>query len=234
VAEERKKALTELELNKDEKYLFDLASEMLFLKGYRKETLVLGYYLIGRLAKEVSKRTHIPFNSVRFLLPKEFVLLLEDKFDLPLKELIERQKYMVFITGPKDTEILLGKKAKDYFNKHVEKEKVLEAARELKGSIASPGLVKGIVKIVNTVADMEKMEEGNILVSSATQPDLLPAMKRAAAIITDVGGMTCHAAIVSRELGKPCVIGTRKATKVFKDGDLVEVDASHGRVKKVK
>ena len=72
------------------------------------------------------------------------------------------------------------------------------------------------------------------LVSNATQPELLPAMKKAAAIVTDVGGMTCHAAIVSRELGVPCVIGTKIASQVLKDGDLVEVDASHGRVKKVK
>jgi len=63
-----------------------------------------------------------------------------------------------------------------------------------------------------------------------TQPEFLPAMKKASAIITDEGGLTCHAAIISRELGIPCIIGTKIATKVFKDGDIVEVDATRGIV----
>ncbi len=74
---------------------------------------------------------------------------------------------------------------------------------------------------------------GDILLSQATSPDLLPAMKKAAAIVTEQGGITSHAAIVSRELGIPCVIGTKIATKVLKDGDLVEVDANRGIVKKL-
>ena len=93
------------QLDEDEKYLFDLARVMLFLKGYRKESLVLGYYLVSMLAKEVSRRTQIPFTSVRFLLPDEFILLLEGKLQPSLAELKERQKYMVFITGPEGTEI---------------------------------------------------------------------------------------------------------------------------------
>lgn len=86
------------------------------------------------------------------------------------------------------------------------------------------------MKIVNVIADMKKMKPGDILVSVATIPDIMPAMKKAAAIVTEQGGITCHAAIVSRELGIPCVIGTKVATKVFKDGDIVEVNANHGVV----
>ncbi len=78
------------------------------------------------------------------------------------------------------------------------------------------------------------MQKGDILVSIATDPDIVPAMKKAAAIVTEQGGVTSHAAIVSRELGTPCVIGTKIATKVFKDGDLVEVDAVKGIVKLIK
>ena len=80
----------------------------------------------------------------------------------------------------------------------------------------------------------EKVAKGNILVSIATSPQLLPAMKRASAFVTDVGGITCHAAIVSRELKKPCVVGTKIATKVLRDGDSVEVDANKGVVKILK
>jgi pyruvate,water dikinase len=67
-----------------------------------------------------------------------------------------------------------------------------------------------------------------------TMPDFAPAMKKAAAIVTDEGGLTCHAAIISRELGKPCVVGTKFATRLLKDGDMIEVNANHGIVKKVK
>ncbi|MEY3197555.1 MAG: hypothetical protein RL023_25 [Candidatus Parcubacteria bacterium] len=73
-------------------------------------------------------------------------------------------------------------------------------------------------------------QEGDILVSTMTTPDFLPAMKKAAAIITDEGGITCHAAIVARELQKPCIIATKFATQILQDGDIVEVDAHKGSI----
>lgn len=78
------------------------------------------------------------------------------------------------------------------------------------------------------------MKEKDILVSFATNPNLMPAIRKAAAIVTDEGGLTCHAAIVSRELGIPCVVGTKIVTQILKDGDKVEVDARKGIVKKLK
>lgn len=78
---------------------------------------------------------------------------------------------------------------------------------------------------------MVKVSAGDVVVSPMTTPDLLPAMKLSSAIVTDEGGLTCHAAVVARELGKPCVIGTKIATKVLKDGDTVEVDAEKGIVR---
>jgi pyruvate,water dikinase len=83
-------------------------------------------------------------------------------------------------------------------------------------------------------SDLGKMRDGEVLVSPMTTPDVFPVMRKACAIVTDEGGMLCHAAIISRELGIPCVIGTKVASEVFKDGDLVEVDADHGVVRKVK
>jgi pyruvate,water dikinase len=91
--------------------------------------------------------------------------------------------------------------------------------------------VYGTVRIVNTPADMKNMTKGDILVSAATTPDILPAMKLAGAIVTDQGGITCHAAIVSRELNLPCLIGTKYATKIFKDGDKVIVCPRHAYIK---
>ncbi|MBI4139701.1 hypothetical protein HY483_01940 [Candidatus Woesearchaeota archaeon] len=106
--------------------------------------------------------------------------------------------------------------------------------REVSGTIAMMGKVRGRVRIVIEYADMSKFKDGEILVSSMTVPDFLPAMKKAAAFVTDEGGITCHAAIVAREMEKPCIIGTKIATKVFKDGDLVEVDANKGIVRVLK
>jgi phosphohistidine swiveling domain-containing protein len=103
---------------------------------------------------------------------------------------------------------------------------------ELKGTIASKGaVVTGEVRVVMGPKDFANFQEGHILVANETSPDFVPLMKQAAAIVTDTGGITSHAAIVSRELKKPCITGTKIATKIFKDGDIVEVDAEKGIVR---
>ena len=83
----------------------------------------------------------------------------------------------------------------------------------------------------NFSIESASFQDGSVLVTGMTRPEFVPLMKRASAIITDEGGITCHAAIVSRELKKPCIIGTKIATQVLKDGDLVEVDADNGVVR---
>jgi pyruvate, water dikinase len=100
----------------------------------------------------------------------------------------------------------------------------------LRGFGASPGIAMGVAKILRGAAEMEKLKRGEVLVTTMTTPDMVPAMSQAAAIVTDEGGMTCHAAIVSRELGVPCVVGTREATTVIKDGAEVTVDGKTGAV----
>ncbi|NLD56896.1 MAG: phosphoenolpyruvate synthase [Methanomicrobiales archaeon] len=100
----------------------------------------------------------------------------------------------------------------------------------IKGQGASPGIVSGKVVIIRDVRDVGKVKEGDILVTRMTDPDMVPAMRKVAAIVTDEGGMTCHAAIVSRELGTPAVVGTRTATKVLKPGQVVTVDGEKGHI----
>jgi phosphoenolpyruvate synthase/pyruvate phosphate dikinase len=110
----------------------------------------------------------------------------------------------------------------------------VENISEIKGAVGSRGKVKGSVCKVLYKEDISKVKEGDIIVTEMTSPEYLPAMQKAAAIITDEGGITCHAAIVARELKKPCIIGTKIATKVLKDGMMVEVDAEKGIVKIIK
>jgi pyruvate,water dikinase len=100
----------------------------------------------------------------------------------------------------------------------------------LSGAPASPGIASGPVKLVPDPSQIDKVYEGDILVAEMTTPDFVPAMKRAAAIVTDRGGRTAHAAIVSRELGIPCVVGTEQATSTLKDGQIITVDGSTGKV----
>lgn len=101
----------------------------------------------------------------------------------------------------------------------------------LNGQIGSRGSVRGKARIVLNVNSNHGFRDGEILVTGMTRPEYVLLMKKAAGVVTDEGGITCHAAIVSRELGIPCVIGTKIATRKLKDGDLVEVDANNGVVK---
>ncbi|OGO20364.1 MAG: phosphoenolpyruvate synthase [Chloroflexi bacterium RBG_16_50_11] len=106
----------------------------------------------------------------------------------------------------------------------------IDAIALLSGAAASPGVASGPVKIVPDPSQIDKVLTGDILVAEMTTPDFVPAMKRAAAIVTDRGGRTAHAAIVSRELGIPCVVGCEKATTTLKDGQIITVDGSNGKV----
>jgi pyruvate, water dikinase len=100
----------------------------------------------------------------------------------------------------------------------------------LRGFGASPGIASGVARILHGPAEMDHLKAGEVLVTSMTTPDMVPAMSQASAIVTDEGGMTCHAAIVSRELGVPCVVGTREATRLIQDGSEVTVDGKTGAV----
>ncbi len=100
----------------------------------------------------------------------------------------------------------------------------------LEGLAASPGVVSGPVRILKSAAEIVNIKDGEVLVAVMTNPDFVPAMKRACAIVTDEGGRTSHAAIVSRELGVPAVVGTSMATKMLRDGEVITVDGSEGKI----
>ena len=105
-----------------------------------------------------------------------------------------------------------------------------EEAPLVRGFGASPGVAAGTARLLRGPEEMDRLKAGEVLVTTMTTPDMVPAMSRAAAIVTDEGGMTCHAAIVSRELGVPCVVGTREATRSIPDGSEVTVDGKTGQV----
>jgi len=106
----------------------------------------------------------------------------------------------------------------------------IEAEAILTGVAASPGIAVGTAKIISGASQIDRIKEGDVLVAEMTTPDFVPAMKRAVAIVTDRGGRTAHAAIVSRELGIPCIVGTETATKILSDGQEITVDGSRGQI----
>ena len=100
----------------------------------------------------------------------------------------------------------------------------------VKGLAASPGIGRGVVRNIENLININQVEDGDILVTGMTNPDMVPAMRKCAAVVTDEGGRTCHAAIVSRELGIPCIVGAKNATKVLATGQFVTADATRGVV----
>lgn len=149
------------------------------------------------------------------------------------EEIAKRKSGCLFYKNEKDSPLFL-------YNPAVIK-KIMEKLRHettagkefVEGIVASKGVVRGRVCVVNSIDDFPKFHNGDIIVSINTNPMLMPVLQKCKAIVTDEGGIICHAAIISRELNKPCIIGTKIATKVLKDGDFVEVDAAKGIVKKL-
>lgn len=218
--------------NENERFIFSFPRRLIETKGHRKDAMYFGCFVMERLFAEVAKRLNITPEQVRYMQEHELVDALQGRFsDFDL--LTERIKYSVFVAIGGERKFLVGKEAKAWYTENVIVEEFSDS-NELEGATAFPGKVKGKVKVINHPNEIFKMEKGNILVSHATNPNLLPAMDMAGAIVTDVGGLTCHAAIVSREFKIPCIVGTKIATQLLKDDDLVEVDAEKGIVKKSK
>ena len=112
------------------------------------------------------------------------------------------------------------------------KEEEVDLEVLIRGLGASPGLASGTVKVILSLDELDKVQDGDVMVTTMTTPDMVPAMKRATGIVTDEGGVTCHAAIISRELGIPCVVGTGDATTTLKENDEVTADGKKGLVYK--
>ncbi len=186
-------------------------------------------YIWSVLAKQFSVSSSLLDNSTQ----EEILGLYEGQY--PDASLVMKRQD-AFVYSYKSKVSFEGKEAKGIVKRFEEK---IESSEVLKGQTASPGKIIGTAKIIpvdysnlNRVnKEIEKMRQGDILVAETTAPELIVACRKAGAIVTDMGGLMSHAAIVSRELGIPCVVGTRYGSKVFKDGDRIEVDGNNGIVR---
>jgi phosphohistidine swiveling domain-containing protein len=185
------------------------------------------------ILNKAAKKLGLSYDELIFLSAKEIIYRLEGKKKgFPLNFRQRKEGYGCLVQNNKEF-VLVGDALKKILRKIIGR--AVGKIKELKGLIACQGgIIRGKVKKIIAHEDVKKLKRGEILVASETTPDFVPAMKLTKAIITDRGGITSHAAVVSRELGTPCIIGTKIATKVLKDGDLVEVDATKGVVKILK
>ncbi len=179
--------------------------------------------------KEFARRLKLTENQAKCLMPEELKDCLLNGTSADTDVIQKRNKLSVFVLDKEKYMIYVGEEASK-IQKELN-ENITQDVKPLKGEIAfSAGKVRGVARLVNDVKDMGKIKDGDILVSSRTYPDLLPAMRRAKAVVAELGGLLSHAAIVSRELHIPCVVGVRNATTRIKDGDEIEVDTVTGAI----
>jgi phosphohistidine swiveling domain-containing protein len=150
-------------------------------------------------------------------------------------ELLMRNHYFAILSVGDSYEFFFGKDVVEALaeTEGLAKKEVVQE-QVIKGTIAFKGKVTGVARIILTQEDSKNLKDGEVLVASMTTPAYIDAMRRAGAFVTDEGGSLCHAAIVAREFKKPCIVGTKSATDMIKDGDLVEVDAETGVVTMLK
>ncbi|MBU4369325.1 hypothetical protein KKG58_01010 [Patescibacteria group bacterium] len=208
-------------------HLVDLMQFIIFYRTQRTDIMNKAGYLFIPKLKQISKKMGITYKQLLFCTFQEVLTS-----QIPaLKEIDQRIKNNAVVMENGKISCASGKKSdkiREFFKEN------LKEINEFKGIIAQKGLVTGPVKLVFSRDDYDKVNDGDILVASMTTPEMISTMKKAVAFITDEGGITCHAAIISREMKKPCIIGTKIATKVLKDGDLVDVDANKGIIKILK
>jgi len=200
----------EAQIPENLKGLISELKELTFFRTARTD----GYYEILGLARPILKEV-------------------ADLFNIPFKELADYDADSILNSSPNK----INKPYNFLFIKNkqfIQYEPIIsiseDLGKEVKGTPAFKGIVRGHVKIVTHPNDLQKVNSGDVLVAQMTLPSFISAMQKASAFVTDEGSITCHAAIVAREMKKPCIIGTKNATKLLKDGDLVEVDANIGIV----
>ncbi len=215
-----------------EKAFLSTMRSMVYVKDMRDEYRRQGVFASLPLFEAMAKVLRVSRIDLAFCTEAEILNALSEKSFLPSNAEITRRRsgFLIYRKAGKMVVSSDPTTIAKYIADHIVQAVV---ATELKGTVASRGVVKGRVAIVRGIKDLFKVKRGDIMVAVTTHPDFVPAMQRAAAILTDEGGLTSHAAIVSREMKKPCIVGTKVATQVLKDGDRVEVDAEKGIVIKI-
>ncbi|MEK9151326.1 MAG: PEP-utilizing enzyme [Patescibacteria group bacterium] len=219
------KITTGVALSPEENNLIQLFRETEIIRDQRKRINLIGTHTMFRFLNEMCERKKIPFKIARRMFWFEFSDSIYNRDRL--MEKLDKRKEATGVVDGQNVYYLDYTAVKS-------RETLSQDITEFHGTPASKGKIRAKARVIFGSADFSKFQEGEVLVTEMTRPDFISVMKQSAAIITDEGGLTSHAAIIARELKKPCIIGTKIATQVLKDGDLVEVDADHGVVRILK
>lgn len=230
IKEKKRSLIKKKTISREAQNIFYFFTRLTDWRDERKKLAAcLPNYYLHKILKVLSQKNNISVELAGLLLFPEI-----SSWKLP-KSTIEKLKkrssgWIYYCRKDKTCQQFFGSSAKKIFNDLI---KTLNKG-ELRGLVANKGVVRGKIKIVEVPKDFVKVKKGDIIVATMTRPEYVPIMKLAGGIITNEGGVTCHAAIISRELNIPCIIGTQIATEVLKDGDVAEVDADNGIIRIIK
>lgn len=231
---EKEELMDSLGFNQKQRRVVEIVDYNAWLQDYRKEVILEASHYLDILLGEISRRAQVPLEEAKYALGSEVGLLLEKKITRETLERRRKECVLYVLEKEGKCRILEGGEARGMEQRLLQRRRNVSEIVELQGTTANPGKVQGRACVTMNPAEANRaLEKGDVLVTSMTTPDFAQAIKRAAAIVANEGGITSHAAIISREFGIPCVVGTRIATKALKTGDWVEVDGNHGKVRKM-
>ena len=210
--------------------LVHLAKELVYFRTYRTDYLNKAFFNIRPLLEAIALLRKMSYHDILYLRIQE----IEENISVPRQEIERRKGNYALMTLEPHKLIFTSDRNEIRRIKERYCEDFTVDSPEITGKTGYGGNVKGKVKLVFTKSDLPKVARGDILVTPMTTPNFIQAMERAAAFVTDEGGITCHAAIVAREMKKPCIIGTRTATQSLRDNDVVEIDADKGIIRILK
>lgn len=207
-----------------------IAARCASIKDYFKFSVNEMTYFAEPLFEEIARRTKIKASFLKDLSPDEITSLFQGK---KINRMLVRARnaHHIGVVFPTFFQILAGKEARNFENRYLKVQN--HRQNEFRGRVACAGFARGKAKVILQRKDFSKMKKGDILVATNTSPDFIPLIRKAAAIVAEEGGLTAHVSVVSREFGVPAIVGIPHITKILKDGDLVEVDARKGVVRKL-
>lgn len=214
-----------------ERTLIAILQHAAYLKDLFREHTAKLTHAVAPVFEEIGRRRRVDPNDVRRMGLNEIEALLLRRSKVPSRILaLRRNVYLMRWIGHR-VAVTYGRRAAILIKRYFEA--TASDSKEFQGRVASLGKASGRVSVIHGVNDLPKFKRGHVLVVNNTTPDFVPILKRAVAIVAEEGGITAHVSVVSRELGIPCVVGIEGATRIFRNGDRVEVDAYKGIVRRL-
>ncbi len=233
----QKEIISKYKINANLVRLLDIQQKLYTMTDERKKVQFQIHHAYHKVLKQLGARYHLTLEELKYLETEEVATMVKEQTFIKFKKISKNRTknplYTITENG-KFTHIESSPKTGEKLFKFVENTETIKSFSGQVANTAKKNILTGRVRIISSSRLAHTIKKGEILVTGMTTPDFVQAMKMAKGIITDEGGITSHAAIVSRELGVPCIIGTKVATQILKTGDLIEVNANTGIIRLLK